>query len=87
MYFNGMFDEWFSEKSTHSKPTKDEFIHPNSEQNISKIYTFARTISIIALKPTKRDTFAIIDNNGYIIEEIDDILEAKLRYIQIVLGE
>ena len=83
------FDSGFGTKTkkTTTETVTQIYYHPNSVSNVSKIYTFARTISEIVLKPTKQGTYVILDCNGIILEEESEIVKAKIRYIKIVLGE
>lgn len=81
----GQFGDIFSD--SYNESDDYHYSHPRSQENIAKIYTFSRSISEIVLKPTTRGSFVILDNNEHIIEEIDEIIEAKIRYIKIVMGD
>ena len=87
----GDFDSSFGTKKTSKTTTESTdtqiYFHPNIKDNIQKIYTFARTISEITLKPTTKGSYVIVDCNSTILEEWDYIQDAKIRYIKIVLGE
>ncbi len=87
--FGDIFGDIFSKLDTDSTEEYNNFSHPYIEQNISAIYTFARELktSTIKLKPTKKNTYVIVDLNSTILEEFNDILDAKIMFIKIVIGE
>lgn len=85
--FGGTFGKTTKETTTKTTTTTQVYFHPRAKDNIAKIYTFARTISEITLKPTKQGTYVIVDCNNTILEEAEGILKAKIRYINIVLGK
>ena len=84
--FGGAFGDIFGGLGKETE-TVQSYSHPRVDLNIAKIYTFTKTISEIKLKPTRRNTYVIVDCNSTILEEFDEVIEAKLRFIQIVLGE
>jgi len=87
-FFSDMFGFKNPSSATNASASRKKEIFSDEEvgKNVSLIYTYSRTISNLKLKPTKSNTFVILDQGSIILEEFDDVLDAKRRYIEITIG-